>query len=233
MPSYKKSYKRKSRRSYKRKSYRKKPGSYGKMTLNASPYTRQFMPKRYMTKMVWSEKTDVVTAVNTPWFILYSLNGLNDPNKTSGSTHQPMGFDQMTPLYTNYLVTGVKVVFEGSNASAGGHSISVQVGTNGTGFKTDPAEINEYRQSYSIMTSNQAPWKFKKYFSNPAILGDKKTSYDTDKYWGVSGATNPQFGTELYFQIYNIDASEQINTQYTVTFVYYVTWFNPAIIAQS
>ena len=89
--------------------------------VNVRPFTRQLFPRRVSTKMVWSEVTDVVTAVNTPYTIVYSLNGMNDPNLTIGSTHNPMGFDQLNPLYINYVVTGVKVVFEGSHTAAGGH----------------------------------------------------------------------------------------------------------------
>jgi len=197
--------------------------------------TRQLIPRRFSTKMVWSEKTDTVTAANTPAFVLYALNGMNDPNKTSGSTHQPMGYDQMTVLYNNYVVTGVRVVFEGSHTAAGAHSISVQCGTQGTTFATDPSAINEYRQAYSLITSNQRPWKFSKYFSIASILGVKRSAIvDGADYWGtLSSASNPSYGAELYWQIYNLDVSEQINTQWTVTFVYYVTFFNPNPIAQS
>lgn len=183
---------------------------------------------------MWSETTDIVTAINTPYFILYSGNGMNDPNKTSGSTHQPMGFDQMNGLYINYLVTGVKVIIEGVHGAAGGHQVSIQAGTVGTSFATAADAINEYRQAYSIVTSNQRPWKFKKYFSNASVLGIKKSQYDEPEYWGqTAGTVNPTYGTELYMQIRNLDASEQINSQITVTFVYYVTFFNNQIIAQS
>lgn len=216
-----------------KKKYFKKPGTT-KYQLNVRPYTRQLFPKRVSTKMVWSEVTDVTTAVNTPYFILYSLNGMNDPNKTGGSTHKPMGFAQMNSLYINYLVTGVKVVIEGVHGAAGGHQISVQAGTSGTGFATAPDAINEYRQSYTMMTSNQRPWKFKKYFSIPSILGIKKKMEDDPQYWGqTAGTTNPTFGADMYFQIRNIDASEQVNSQYTITFVYYVTLFNNQIISQT
>ena len=197
--------------------------------------TRQLIPKRFSTKMVWSEKTDTVTAVNTPSFILYAINGMNDPNKTSGSTHQTMGYDQMAVLYNNYVVTGVKVIFEGAPTAAGAHSISIQCGTQGSSFATDPSAINEYRQGYSLITSNQRPWRMSKYFSIASVLGVKPgTIVDNADYWGItSSASNPTFGAELYWQIYNLDASEQINTQWTVTFVYYVTFFNPVPIAQS
>ena len=85
-----------------KKKYFRKPGT-AKYQLKVRPYTRQLFPKRVSTKMVWSEVTDVVTGVNTPYFILYSLSGMNDPNKTGGLTHKPMGFAQMNSLYVNYL----------------------------------------------------------------------------------------------------------------------------------
>lgn len=221
------------RRPKRRYTRRTKAGT-GRYSLNVRPMTRQLFPKRVSTKLMWSEVTDVVTAVNTPWFMLYSGSGLNDPNKTSGSTHQPMGFDQMNGLYINYLVTGVKVIIEGVHGAAGGHQVSIQAGTQGTTFVTAADAINEYRQAYSIMTSNQRPWKFRKYFSNPAILGLTRSQYDSPEYWGqTSGTTNPTYGTDLYLQIRNVDASEQINSQVTVTFVFYVTYFNNQIIAQS
>lgn len=213
------------RRSYKKRKY-SKPG-ITRYSGSVVKMTRQLMPKRLSTKMVWSEVTDVVKAASSPYFILYSLNGLNDPNKTSGSTHKPMGFNELGALWVNYLVTGVKVIFEGSNAAAGAHQISIQTGTMGTPWATDPSAINEYRQGYSMITNNQRPWKFKKYYPISSILGIKKSTYDSDVYWGqMAGTTNPTFGADLYFQIANLDLSEQINTQVTVTFVYYVTFFN-------
>ena len=180
--------------------------------------------------MVYSEVFDIIQAANTPWFWKYSGNGLNDPNITGGG-HQPMGFDQFNSLYINYVVTGVKLILEGVNTAAGGHQVSVQAGTNGLAFVTAPDAINEYRQAYSIMTSNQRPWKFKKYFSNPAILGIKRSTFlENSDYWGQStGTTNPSYGTQLYLQIANLDISEQIITSLSVTLVYYVTYFNNQI----
>ena len=203
--------------------------------VNVRPFTRQLFPRRVSTKMIWSEVTDVVTAVNTPYTIVYSINGMNDPNITVGSTHKPMGFNQMNPLYINYVVTGVKVIFEGSHTAAGGHQLSLQAGTNGLTFFTAPSAINEYRQAYSIMTSNQRPWRFSKYFSIASVLGVPRSTMLVDEnYWGqTAGSTNPPYGASMQFQIANIDSSEQINSQFTVTFVYYVTFFNNQVTSQS
>ena len=85
-----------------------------------------------------------------------------------------------------------------------------------------------------MITSNQQPWRFKKYFSIASILGIKRDKLDDPQYWGqTAGTTNPSYGADMYFQIRNLDVSEQINTQFTITFVYYVTFFNTQIIAQS
>lgn len=64
------------------------------------------------------------TAVNlnpgvggTPSTQVYSMNGLYDPNIT-GVGHQPIGFDQVMPLYDHYTVIGSRAKVVASNFSA-------------------------------------------------------------------------------------------------------------------
>jgi len=203
--------------------------------VNVRGATRSILPNRMATKLIFSETFDATQGAGTTWNYLYSLTGMNDPNITGGSTHQPMGFDQLAFLYNNYVVTGCKMVLEGHPYAAGTYHISMGACNNGSVPPTTDDAINEDRRFISIISNNQQNFKLRKYYDNAQVLGiTRNTLITNNNYWGLStGTTNPSFGDFAAIRIYNLDVSEQLIFQMTVTMVYYVTYFNPKDLGQS
>jgi len=203
--------------------------------INVRGATRSILPNRMATKLVFSETFDNTGGAGTAWAYIYSLNGMNDPNITGGSTHQPMGFDQLAQLYNNYIVTGCKVVLEGHPYAAGTFHVSMGGINAGSSPPITEDHINEDRRFISVISNNQQNFKLKKFYDNAKVLGITKNTLTTNSnYWGLStGTTNPSFGDYLALRIYNMDVSEQNIFQMTVTLVYYVTYFNPKDLGQS
>jgi len=75
-------------------------------------------PPRFRTRVVYSEVALTLSSTagscNSYFF---SCNGLFDPN-TTGTGHQPMGFDQLMLSFEQYTVVASKVTFQCLNASA-------------------------------------------------------------------------------------------------------------------
>jgi hypothetical protein len=63
-------------------------------------------PRTKLTMRYYEETAQTSTAGGFSTQI-YNLNSLFDPDRT-GSGHQPMGFDQVSALYSKYLVTAVR-----------------------------------------------------------------------------------------------------------------------------
>lgn len=74
-----------------------------------TPFASEFVCKFRYAELVTLATT---SSVNTASTYSYRLNSLYDPNYT-GTGHQPYQFDQLTPIYNNYIVyrTGFKVTF--------------------------------------------------------------------------------------------------------------------------
>lgn len=196
--------------------------------------SRSIIPARYITKLMYSETFDLTQAANTPWNYSYSINGMNDPNLTGGG-HQPMGFDQFAALYNNYYVTGMKIKLEGVCVSAGGFQISLGGLNNGLTPPNNADQLNESRFFYTKVVNNQRPWILKRYFGTAKTLGLLPDVMSKDEnYWGLmAGTTNPNYGATAHIQVRNLDVSEQLIAQVTVTIVYYCVMFNPNEINQS
>jgi len=81
-------------------------------------YAVPLYPPRFRKRLVYSEVAlSLSSTAGSSNSYFFSCNGLFDPN-TTGTGHQPMGFDQLMLSYEQYTVVSSKVSFECLNASA-------------------------------------------------------------------------------------------------------------------
>lgn len=66
------------------------------------------LPDRYECELVYFDRYSFSHTVGSQGNQQFRLNSLFDPDYT-GTGHQPMGYDQITPLYHQYCVLDVKV----------------------------------------------------------------------------------------------------------------------------
>lgn len=136
-----------------------------------------------------------------PVFHYFSANGLYDPNVTGGG-HQPLGFDQIMPMYDHYTVIASKITITFFNDDSSNKQIvGVRLSDNtSSGVAADVSNIQENGGGKYVwlnqkgndgdmctMTLGCSP---KKYFAK---------SLNDDTYKGGIGA-NP--ADQVYFQIW-------------------------------
>lgn len=107
---YKKNYKKKPFRKYKKKWTGRK--STAMTTTPSLPIGKKFT---FKTRYVVLD--GLLQPGAAPVTHVYSMNGLYDPSIT-GLGHQPIGFDQLMPMYDNYTVIGSRARVTFSNESA-------------------------------------------------------------------------------------------------------------------
>lgn len=118
---------------------RRRPTNYS--GANARPFS-----DKYRYKMRYCEEVAINGGVATFGFNTFSMNSLFDPN-TTGTGHQPMGFDQLAAIYNRYIVTGAKITatFAFSPADAQPSWVGLTVHENSTfsGTSTPVEELIE------------------------------------------------------------------------------------------
>lgn len=96
-----------------RKRYYKKKGVKAMFKINLHlPFGQsQKINHRYL------ENIQLVTNLGNPAIYSFRLNSLYDPNYT-GAGHQPIGFDQLTPIFNSYTVIGARANIKVWNRNA-------------------------------------------------------------------------------------------------------------------
>lgn len=111
MPKRKRTFKNRRRRPYKKR--RPARRSYRMSKSSALPLGKKF---RFRTR--YHEQAVTFTATSaSPAVGVFTMNGLYDPNIT-GVGHQPIGFDQIMPMYDHYHVIASKITVKCTNLDA-------------------------------------------------------------------------------------------------------------------
>lgn len=75
-------------------------------------------PKNNRIRMRYVETKDLTSTSGSFAQYTFSCNDLHDPN-TTGTGHQPLGYDQWTAFYKSYLVVGAKISIYPSYITSG------------------------------------------------------------------------------------------------------------------
>lgn len=105
------------------------------------------IPERRMVSLPYVETVTIDPPAGlTPQGYKFVCNGVFDPNNT-GAGHQPMGFDQLTPLYNNFVVVGatIRATFTPSatTTSASTYLVGIFKDKKNTGLPVSYEEIME------------------------------------------------------------------------------------------
>lgn len=150
MPYYKKRYGRK-RKTYRRKKMR------GRRPLT-SRYTPSGMPAQRIAKLRYAEQVELTSTLGGLTEHRFSCNNAYDPN-TTGTGHQPMGYDQWSALFNHYTVLGAKVTINTlQNAGAVNPGYIGVYTTDGTSNPYTSADefIEAKRGSFTQLVADQA-----------------------------------------------------------------------------
>ncbi len=150
----------------------------------------------------------------------FSCNGLFDPN-TTGVGHQPVYFDQLTPIYNHYTVMKSFIVFRitstGTNDLMAGGYIDDDTSAAPNFFSTveqSGSRVTVINHLNAHPTVFSLSWDAKKYFGGDIL--------DNDNLQGNVGA-NPTEQSYFTFQIVSIDSAAYTYT-WTAEIVYDAIW---------
>jgi len=169
----------------------------------------------------------------------WNLNSLFDPDST-GTGHQPYGFDALAIAYNRYKVVGVTVEMEVTDPSADGIRIGAcllnPANAGGTISGVDPDVVAERNQGYFFDINNSGRQVEKRRFFVPMykVAGVTKLQFnaDPDNYTApVNG--NPGSLCQLCIAAVDMRAASMKTVMITTTLTYHAMFYQRKIMAQS
>lgn len=161
---------------------------------------------------------------------IFRMNSVFDPDRTNVG-HQPLGFDQLTPLYDHYRVNSFSWHVNASSSSAG-YNISCAP-VNGAQVITVLGALGEYGPAITKAQGNGSPSAI---FNGNALLstfqGRSQMSYHSDDLTAATVATNPNEVLDFHIVTHNPNAGTII-INYVVTLDYEVIFFDMSTPGQS
>jgi hypothetical protein len=161
---------------------------------------------------------------------IFRVNGVFDPDVSFGG-HQPMGFDQMTPLYGTFTVASARITIDCVATSVPvcfGVAITSTVGALYTNYN-------------SYIESGTAPYKI---LDTEASMNRITATVDVAKWLGVkdimdrsalSGSPTADPTQQLYFQVFaqDVNKTSTANAELNVVIDYDIIFSNPTAVAAS
>jgi len=202
-----------------------------------------FMPEELRVKLVYNEVfTDVTLATGATNTHYFRLSNPTDPLQTTGG-HQPMGYDQLTALYSKCTVPSAKVTWQVYPADSAAFNTHIQVtGRPYTSNDTVPTVINdEMERGNSICTvvsgSNAAAQPSSMYIKNWARAGHStpKEFENDDDYEIVNSNSTFNPVDEIRFAILTsgIGVATDIKYALVINIVYYCKFSERRIVSPS
>lgn len=221
---YKKTYPTKKKRTYRKKRYVRSTA------LTPSPS----MPigKKFLFKTRYVELEGSITASTIATSNVFSLNGLYDPNITAAG-HQPIGFDQLMPLYDHYTVIGAKARITCTNTSNSLDCIAVaQIKDNSTASTVTSEMVENGNNKYVVLNPNTAGGSTKTMNLGCNIskfLGRKVMSEDDCK---GTISSNPAEGVFLHIHL-DSPSTSSVTMRYVMVIDYIAVLTEPKQLSSS
>lgn len=165
---------------------------------------------------------------------IFAANGMFDPNIT-GIGHQPMGFDQFTPLYRRYTVINAQIRVVATTASSTSNSMLFGVCLSRTNTPLSRIVNCEGHSSWDIVggeaTGNCQP-KTVYLSASPAVYFGVSKPLSENELAGTA-ASNP--ATLLYFHVFAGDArgAGVGACDFNVEIAYTAIWHDPEQLPSS
>ncbi len=168
----------------------------------------------------------------------FRANSLFDPDST-GTGHQPKGFDQWTPFWNHYIVTGSKITvqFTGSGSNQPGSVFGVGIVPTTGGLGSTPAAICE---------NNIANWQVAGLSANDSMKHSITAYYSAKNYFNITdvkdnvdrlgAAITANPAEDVLFEVFfgALDATvNPVLADILVTIEYTASFSEPKILAQS
>jgi len=204
-------------------------------------YRTPLFPPKFRKRLTYAEVAlSVVGTTGLAGNYFFSANGLFDPN-TTGTGHQPMGFDQMMLMYEQYTVVSSKITVVANNNSAANTyaDVALYLSPDTTSI-TDPSRLMEngffvWKPLYPVGTQGaiatlSLDCNIATYFARDR--NKRELLEDVNLFGNV--ASNPT--EQVYFVVCAYDGVGAVNTStvlFRVEIEYEVIFWEPKKLTQS
>lgn len=223
------------RKKYKRKRYKRKRRSrFNQKTgpgLNKSfPLSKTFT---FKTRYVDVNKALDAGVGGIAVSQVYSLTNLYDPD-TTGIGHQPIGFDQIMPMYDHFTVIGARARVEFINEDTTQPQLCLLQLKDTATTSANAAEVIENGTSRYCLLSpsggSKDTYTLTINFSSKKFFG--RSPMDGDKYQGTIGAA-PLDNCYLHIMVDPQTTSNVSSVKYMITIEYIAVLTEPKQLSQS
>lgn len=193
--------------------------TFGKLPYRM-PKTVVGFPKLLTMSHRWVDQISVVANPSQIAGYRWSTNGMFKPDQTVvGNTRQPFYFDQMTPIYTNYVVTQsrIKITCQHTTTSPNGYLVALNINDDETIIATQVKDLCEHTSSKTYVGGHSgtepivmySSWNAKQTFSgniqDNTLLQGTSTSNPTQQCFYTfifqSWGTQPTIGVDLAVEL--------------------------------
>lgn len=218
-------------RRYKRRKRRKRSSTVVSLA-------RQPFPKSFVTKHRYVQTFTLDPGISVPATQLFRCLNIFDPDYT-GTGHQPLGYDQMTPIYDHYNVLGAKIKVKAMSAAAdagsGGTVVGIYIDDDQIPSSQYDTILEQGNGVSRILTGNTANGyvTMSKTFSTKKWFGVKDVM-DNDKLQGsnIAGSTDDDAYMVVYAQ--GLASLSNPSAVYCIAEIeYIVKWTEPKTLNQS
>lgn len=220
---------------YRRKTYKRRKTRRNRPSVAISRGSP--IPDRFVTKMKYSGLYALTTAgVAVPAYHLFRLNSIFDPDYT-GVGHQPLGHDELTPLYNKYVVSGVSWRVTYTNQSTSDYcDVCVIPRPN---IATIPLMDTVFESPYvrratiGPETGARNIVTMKGYVSMAKLRGVSKSKILNENDNSALIGANPVIVPTLQLYVENQNTLATITAVARVELIYYVTLYDRRVLSQS
>jgi len=189
--------------------------------------------RKLLTKLRYADSKSVVSSLAVPSDIVYTCNGLYDPD-VSGTGHQPRGFDELMDLYNHYVVIGANITVEMSNLSTSDSIVGYITVRDSATAISSPSDVMEGTKVLTkILTpvSGQSKAVFKMKLNPNKFMSRSKPLSDPD----IKGSTtaNPVEQCYFHFGHFCTDQTSTSTAEYLIHIDYICVLIEPRNPAQS
>jgi len=189
-----------------------------------------FQPRWVYSKMRYADTFLVTMVGGLVIDQIFRANSLFDPDRTNVG-HQPLGFDQFSPLYDHYRVDRFAYHVEFSSSSIGYNCACAMV--NGAQTITTISQVGEFQRAViHAVGTGSTPARFDSRTSLHELSGRSEFNYHTDDLTGAIVTTNPSEVIDLHVVVANPNAGT-IVVNFVVTLDYEAIFYDLTLPGQS
>lgn len=185
-----------------------------------------------LVKLVYQHNGTYNLAGSTLSQSIFSLNSMFDPD-VSGGGHQPMFFDQYTPIYNKYCVYACKFELTFAVGYSTNNQFYPRLVINpyvGTLAATDLQYLAEQKRAIQrLLIPGQKPTYVKGFVTMPKMFGITSSKLMSEDNYSAVYSASPVTFARLLISVMNNDTTASQPIVWSCRLTYYAKMFDPVI----